>query len=220
MSHPHLTFPENVFLASVDVRTGKALPIPPLGYRYALAGAVIAELAWAQRIDTDPGKLFVLDAAPTGDPAVDWALTQLAEFPEPRPVAYWLRRFSVDYCFLQAAAADRLVACGVLRRVEQTVLWVFDEESFPTVDDRARVEVRQRLTHLIENDELPDPREAALLGLLVACRLAEVLFPKQLLAGRAARIATLVKFDLVGREVAAALRRLAEAADQAAAAKL
>lgn len=209
MSPSSITFLENVFLLSIDVRTGKALPIPPRGLHYALSGALVAELAWANRIDTDPQKLFVLDVTPTGDPAIDWTLDLFRESPEAKPVDHWLRRFSADHSFLQATAADRLVERGILRRVKKIVMWVFDEESYPTIDDRARVEVRERLTRLIESDELPDPREAALLGLLVACRLTDALFPKKLLASRAARIAALVKFDLIGREVAATLQRLA-----------
>ena len=45
---------------------------------YALIGAVLAELALAGRIDTDPQRLYVVDKTPVGDPVQDAVLQRMA----------------------------------------------------------------------------------------------------------------------------------------------
>ncbi|HVU24679.1 MAG TPA: phosphoprotein, partial [Opitutus sp.] len=63
----------------------------------------------------------------------------------------------------------------------------------------------------ILGDDLPDPRDAILLSLLIACHLADRIFVGPEFNARAERIATLAKMDLVGREVAAAIDHVTRA---------
>jgi Golgi phosphoprotein 3 len=67
------------------------------------------------------------------------------------------------------------------------------------------MEVSARLSALILGDDLPDPRDAVLLGLLVACRLSGRIFSGPEFTARSERLATLARMDLVGREVAASI---------------
>lgn len=205
-----LTFVEEVYLLSLDGETGKRLPISRFGFGYVLAGALLSDLAWANRIDTDPQSLVILDSSPTGDPILDRALAKLAAAKEVKSVFVWLRLLGDDARRIEEAVAEGLVGRGILRRHKETFLWIFDKERFPTADERKRVEVKQRLAELIASDDLPEPRDATLLSLLVACEVAQQLFPAELLQARESRIASLIKLDLVGREVGASFRHLAE----------
>ena len=72
------------------------------------------------------------------------------------------------------------------------------------MDGHERTEVRTRLGRLVLGEDLPDPREAILIGLLCGCRITDNIFPEPEFAARSDRLATLAKLDLVGREVAAA----------------
>jgi hypothetical protein len=204
-AHAPLTFVEELVLLALDDTTGAPLPMPPMAFSYAVAGALLCDLALQRRIDTDPTRLTVLSATPTGDPLLDPALALIAAGPHPEPVSRWLGLLSENARAYERAAEERLVAHGILRREEKRVLWVFGVRRYPTVDAHERVEVRTRLAGLILGDELPDPRDAMLIGVLTACQLAGTIFAGPVFNARGERLATLAKMDLVGREVAAAL---------------
>lgn len=199
----HLTFVEEITLLALDDTTGATLPMPTMAFSYALAGALICDLALLNRIDTDPTQLVLLSAEPTGDPLLDRALASIAKAQSPLSVSAWLNVFSEDSRNLETAAIDRLVARGILRRSEKKILWVFGQRRYPTVDNQERTEVRTRLSALILSDELPDPRDAILISLLTASQLAGRIFSGPQFNNRSERLATLAKMDLVGREVAA-----------------
>lgn len=203
--HPSLTFVEEIVLLGLDDTTGALLPMPAMAFSYALAGALISDLALLNRIDTDPQQLVVLDATPTGDPLLDGALARIVAAPQPESVSRWLAIFSEHGRELENTALARLVAAGILRREDRKILWVFGGRRYPTIDNQERTEVRTRLAALILGDDLPDPRDAILLSLLTACQLDRRIFAGAEFDARAARIAALAKMDLVGREVAAAL---------------
>src|SRR5688500_2923667 len=90
MSAHQLTFVEELVLLGLDDRTGALLPTPVMGFNYALAGAVIADLALAGRIDTDLEQLTVLRPDATGDALLDNALVTIATSPQPKSVSHWL----------------------------------------------------------------------------------------------------------------------------------
>lgn len=204
MSSLHLTFIEEIVLLALDDATGARLPMPVMAYDNSVAGALLADLAMLNRIDTDPQQLVVLSREPTGDPLLDPALATIVAEPAPQSVSHWLSVFSRDRSALESSALNRLVERGILRRDEKKVLWVFGLRRYPTLDQHERIEVRTRLAALILGDDLPDPRDAVLVSLLNASHLTDRIFPGPEFAARADRIVTLGKMDLVGREVAAA----------------
>lgn len=206
--HSPLPFVEEILLLALDDDTGALRPMPVMGLDYALAGALLADLALANRIDSDPEKLVVIDRAPTGDPLLDRALGTIAAAPEPQSVARWLGVFASERNSLERAALERLVARGILRQDEKKFLWVFGVRRYPTVDNHERVEVRTRLSELILGDDIPDPRDAILVSLLTAGHLLPRIFDEPRYHARSARIATLARMDLVGREVANAIETL------------
>ena len=54
-----LRFSEEVLLLALDEKTGRLHPLPERAIEFALAGAVLAELAAAKRITTDATRLTV-----------------------------------------------------------------------------------------------------------------------------------------------------------------
>ena len=60
------TFTEEILLLLLDDEKGAFVKVPKERLACALVGAALMDLAFANRIDTDPKKLVVNDAAPTG----------------------------------------------------------------------------------------------------------------------------------------------------------
>lgn len=210
MAHPiPLTFVEEIVLLALDDRKGSLRDVPPLAFHYSLAGALLGDLALHHRIDTDPERLFVVNPASVGDPLLDPALARIVAEPESHSVSRWLSIFSHDGGRLKQAALDRLTARGILRVEERKILWVLGGRRYPLLDNREATEVRTRLSALILSDDLPDPRDAVLIGLISACDLVPHIFPDSVHAARSERIAQLGRMDQIGRELGSALSQLA-----------
>ncbi|MFM6131195.1 MAG: GOLPH3/VPS74 family protein [Sphaerospermopsis kisseleviana] len=199
-----LTFTEEIVLLALDDKTGAPLPLPVTALSYGLAGAVLADLAVAGKVDTDDKKLTVLDASPTGDLLLDPWLALIAAEKVPHAVAHWLSVLADRQQEIEQPALDRLISRGILQRQDKKILWVIGLRRYPTVDGHERTEVRTRLGQLILGDDIPDPRDAILISLLSGCRLTDKIFTGPEFSTREKRLETLAKMDLVGREVAAA----------------
>ena len=79
-----LRFAEEIMLLMLDDKGGKFADVPRLWLHYALAGAVLMDLALERRIDTDPKQLVVIDPSPLGDDLLDPVLARIVRSTETR----------------------------------------------------------------------------------------------------------------------------------------
>ena len=194
-----LSLPEEIVLLTLDDETGRAIGRQGIAASIALAGAVMMELALAGRVDTDRHRLEVLDDSPTGDAVLDAGLPLLRGAPDSRGALMLLAREETG---LRPLVLSALVQRGLLKRVEGRILLVFPERRYLQPEDRPEPrEVRARLTRSIATDDIPEPREALLLGLARATALLPLLLPPELLAARQERIALLGRLEALNRSV-------------------
>ena len=119
-----LTFTEEILLLLLDDKDGTFVPIPKATLGCALAGAVLMDLAFANRIDTDPDSLVITDRAPTGSPIVDPVLAKIAAQGSPTDARTWIRVLSVeDSPEIREQALQSLVARGIVVQREARVMW-------------------------------------------------------------------------------------------------
>ncbi|WP_424812706.1 GOLPH3/VPS74 family protein [Roseococcus sp. YIM B11640] len=193
-----LSLPEEIVLLTLD-EAGKPIGRLGLAADFALAGAVLMELSLAGRIDTDLARLHLVNDEPLGDPVLDAGLRLVASQRDSRGAIMALAR---EESGLRGTVLDRLVARGLLRRQEGRMLLVFPTRRFLKPEDRAEPrEVQARLLRLIQGDELPEPREALLLGLARASALLVPLFSAPLLVARQERILFLSRLEALNRSV-------------------
>lgn len=160
-----LTLADELALLAYDDDGSRRLGRPSLGY--GPAGALLVELALAERIDVVGKKVTVLDAAPLGEPVLDRALARIAD-DKPRKPAHWIDKLSRK---LTDQVLDGLVARGVLRREETRVLLLFPRTRFPAPDGvqpQAETDARARMARAITEDGPVDPRTGALCALVKA----------------------------------------------------
>ena len=199
-----LTFTEEILLLLLDDEKGAFVKVPKERLACALVGAVLMDLAFASRIDTDPKKLVVNDAAPTGNSILDPTLSRLAAHGYGSNTRTWIRVLSVeDAEGIRERALESLVVRGVLERREAKVLWVLRSRRYPKIDGKAEKEVKLRIDEVLFSDEIPSPRDVALIGLVDACGLFGNVFHE--IVRVRPRIDQLRKMDLIGRELAGAI---------------
>ena len=201
-----LTFVEETCLLLLDDKSGELLPIHPNILESALVGAVLMDLAFAYRIDTDPKALIVIDPTPTGEPMLDRILARVADHPETADTTTWIKTLSADESAgLQTQVMGRLVERGILERREKKSLLGRRSRRYETTDGEAAREVKQRMKVLMLSDEIPDPRDVGLLSLVDACNILPNIFPGGEVKNCGARIKQLRNMDLVGRDVVGAI---------------
>ena len=201
-----LTFTEEILLLLLDDKDGSFVPIAKANLGCAIAGAVLMDLAFANRIDTDPESLIVTDRTPTGNPILDPTLTKIAAQGEPSDTRTWIRLLSVeDAPAIREQALQSLVARGIVVQREARVMWAFRARRYPTIDGNVEQEVKLRIGDVLLSDDIPHPRDVALIGLVDACDILRDIFADRDMEQCRPRIDQLRKMDLIGRELAQAI---------------
>lgn len=176
--------------------------------RFALTGALLMELAFAGRIDTDLDSLTVVNSEPTGEQLLDELLERLKNSDSPKNTEYWLNELAWNTDDLQKKTLQQLVDKGVLKVEDRRVLWVFARRCYPLMDDHEVKEVKTRLRELILKKDIPGPRDAVLISLVLACNLFREIFTEEELERVMPWITKLSKLDLIGREVNQSINKI------------
>ena len=169
-----LSFAEDLSLLLLDESSGLLYPLPGRTLDFGLATASLLELTEGDRIDTDLDSLYLVNASPLGDPAADAALEQIAASEETRSPEYWVRRIGVQLgAQIGDAALGRLVERGILEPAPGNHYFltapVAHARRYPAADGESTDEVRVRLMKVLFSNEIPEPRDADLIGLAEAC---------------------------------------------------
>jgi len=218
-----LTFYEEIMVLLLHDENGTFLPVSEHTLNRALTGAVLMDLAFANRIDTDPERLVVIDPTPTGDHLLDRTLARITGEKADTDSRAWIETLSAEEASanqdatIRTAALEKLVERGVLERREEKFLWVFRSRRYPTIDGKVEQEAKKRIADVLFTDEIPDPRDVALICLVDSCKILQTIFSKREIDRVEPRLNQIRKMDLIGREMATAIADIERAIAIAAA---
>ena len=205
------TFVEEIILLALDDKKGKFVDLPPLALDQALAGAVLLELAFQNRIDTDLTHLTLVSDKPTGDKMLDPILREIAAAKDKKDAKYWVGVISAVGEKIRNAGLARLVEKGVLKKEETKFLWVIPGRRYPMIQNQEEEEVRKRIRKVVADGEVPSPRDVVIVSLASACQLLRTVFTDAELLKYSPRIAEVAKMDLIGRAVSKSVAEVQEA---------
>ena len=132
-----LSFAEEIYLLALDDVTGKISNYSDqVSLSYALIGAVLCELSFLGKIDTDIDKLMVIDKEPTGNIILDSTLTILSENSEKLPVSYWLKILLSNASATEDMVLEQLIKKGILKKIDEKIFWVFHTRRYPIINDK------------------------------------------------------------------------------------
>jgi len=162
-----LSLAEELILILLDDSSGKLFDsAKPYALDIAIAASLIMELTLNGRIDTDSQALFVISSEPTGNPVLDEMLAEINAAQKTLSTSIWLKRFANKGEMLVELIVKGLLNRGILKSVEKRLLWVFKTRVYPPTSGIEEREVRARVMQLLNNDEIPHPRDALIIGLL------------------------------------------------------
>lgn len=207
-----LRFAEEILLLALDDKTGRLHPLPERALEFALAGAVLAELAFLDRLDTDATQMVIKNSEPMGDPVLDEALKCLPKDEPKLSIQKALARVALKTDGLKKLLFEELARKGILKQQEQKFLWVMRERRYPMVDNREEREVRTRIREIVLTPgEIPDPRDVVLIGLMDACDLDAFVFTPAELDKSAERIKQICRMDFIVQGLARAIGEIQKA---------
>lgn len=201
-----LTMPEEILLLMLDDQSGRLIDSAAPAGDYALAGAILAELAVEGRIDTDTKRLFVGNPAPTGDKTLDGVVQKILAEPEQHDSRWWIETLARDSETYRDAFFKKLVSRGVLKQEEGRFLWFFSERRYPMISDKEEREVKARLMAVIFEDDIPEPRDSLLIGLTRAAGLFPMLLAPAELDRAQGRIDQVANLEELNRTLSDAVR--------------
>ena len=132
--------------------------------RMLMAGAHVIDLALAELVTVEDGKLVTTAGAAPQDALHAHLLDQIRGDTKPRKVSKWMNRWGRDTQVRQAAP-DRLAERGILRAEGRRIIGLFPVIRYPVADVAAANEVRGRVGDVLVSDDEPSPRDGALAGL-------------------------------------------------------
>ena len=184
MAHTDLTLPEEVLLLVLTDRDGALLD--STRFRYAIAGAVLAEMLIQGRVELEPGSVdplvTVTEREASGDPVLDDALGQLLTATRRTKPKRWVGRFAEDE-ELYLRVARQLCRKEALDEHEGRVRLIFRRTVYADLDPAAEEAVVERVRDAIMEDGPVDVRTAALVSLARAGEiLSHLVDPADLLA--------------------------------------
>ena len=201
-----LSLPEELLLMLLNEESGYFHHVPGWTLNCTLIGAVLAELAFRYRIDSDLESLFIVDDTPTGIPTLDPFLAEIAGEPEQHGTEYWIERLAPRAEGIIDLVLGNLVEREILRHHEGD-FWTLSRSVWQAQSDRqdgiAGDFVKTRIPTIILSDAIPAPRDVITIALLNACNVLHYLMPFDEEAEQ--RVDVICRVDIIGRSIADAV---------------
>jgi len=174
-----LTLFEEIFLLCIHEDKGTVMASKEDNLRFGLGGALLAELALNKKIGLkDNQRLVLLDANPAEDDILAEALETIGAVEKERKIGYWIDVFSQKPEKLRKRLANRLVQAGVVSHEDDRFQWIIPASSSPDQAASAKYLMKNRIRNLVLASVQAEPREIALLSLVKASYLLELIFVK------------------------------------------
>ncbi len=201
------SLPEELILSLLNEESGYFYQVPGWTLNCTVIGAVLAELSLLSRIDTDLESLFLIDRTPTGAPALDPILAEIAEEQEHRSTEYWIERLAPRAEAIIDLLLNRMVAQGLLEHHDGD-FWTLARSAWRTPrpdspDDAPGTPIKTRIQAIILADEIPHPRDVITIALLNACNVIRFIVPLDEAAEE--RIELVGRLDVIGRSITTAV---------------
>lgn len=190
-----LTLYEELQLLTIHEDKGTFIRDTQEALKPGLAGAILADLAFAGKITTTSNHRIKLEnSEPTQDPILDDALAALKASEKERKFSYWINNLPVKPEKLQRQITASLVQKEILTQEDDRLLWVVPSHFHPEVKASTKYSVIRLLRGIVLAAEDAQPREIAFLSLVCACGWLDLIFLRDERKAANQRINELVVF--------------------------
>ncbi|MBT8299728.1 MAG: GPP34 family phosphoprotein [Maribacter sp.] len=172
-----LNLVDKLLLLALDDEKGTFVS-EPFALTYGLAGAILLELSLKECIKIVDKKVIVNNFKRIDDPLLDSCLELLINSKKERSLKFWVQKFGNKERSIKKEILDKLILKGILAKREQKILWVFNNDKFPTINAKPENILRKRLYGIIELNKKPTLDELMLISLIDTCNLNRTVYGK------------------------------------------
>jgi Golgi phosphoprotein 3 len=186
---------------------------------YALAGAMLVELALAGKVQLDKDKrVLPVGAAQLAENVrLNELLTMIRESPKPKKITHWIGTTAGKGKKLEKELFALLIARGILEEMEdKRIQWVIPNSEYSQQDASVKFLRKQQLRDIVLGRKTADQRSVALLSLLKAIDFLHFIFTQDEIISAKKRVNEIVKDESVGEDVIEILSTISSAAVVAA----
>jgi Golgi phosphoprotein 3 len=169
---------DQLTLLALDDKKGSIIP-DSISFSYAIAGAVILELALEEKVDISHELVRIKDRTKTGDTILDAYFELIQQSKKERKIKSWVDRIGNKAEQIKKDTIEKLIAKRILEKKEKKILWVFTINKYPAQNSRPENRLRNRLYDIIVYGHKPDLKEIMLLNLIESCSLGKEVFGKE-----------------------------------------
>ncbi len=171
-----LPIAEELLTLAIDDNEGAVSASMKSVLRFGLAGAFLAELVQAHKIQLAEDRLTLASSEPTGDALFDDILAMVSSDNKPRKLGRWIQAIGSKLTIKQVAL--RLVERKVIVIDNKQYAWVIPYPAFPQGQASAKYLLKQHLRGIVLAGQPATPADLVLLSLLQACRLLRLVFTR------------------------------------------
>ncbi len=196
-----LSFAEEIYLLALDEDRGKIMPDarnPVLGT--AIVAAILVELAFLNKITTDNDHIYILDTKAEKSPILNDVLKILKTSEKKiAKIKRVLKALMSHAKRLEKMVLAELIKKGILKEVDDKILWIFPDRRYPLIDNKEIVNVETRIRRLILSNDEVAPKDAALISLLQASKLFKKILSEEECIHYKERIKQLTEMSNIGK---------------------
>jgi len=177
-------------------------------YSYALAGALIMELALQGRIDLSAKKVLIKDRNKTNDKVIDRYFDLILESAKERTLKSWIRSIGEKASKIKLDTVDKLIDNRILSKREDKILWVFTYNKYPMENPRPENKLRKRLYDVVVNGHRPELKDIMILNLIQSCGLGKEVFGKEQVKTFKKKIETINQYDQMSGAISKTVKEI------------
>jgi golgi phosphoprotein 3 len=199
---------QDLMLLALNDETGAVRSAASTALPYGLVGAVLLDLVLQQKLMLENKKLIVVEPRSIGDEFLDRFLIEVATEPHPKTPQRWINRWHRKHPDLKKTVLQSLVRSEILSQQEQRELWVFRVQRYFLSNPAAKSEIVDRVRSAVLTGANLDARTAALISLIKACKLVNVLFTSEERGEARQRIKAISQGEFVGKAVSDTVKEM------------
>ena len=167
---------EALLLISLDDKKGKFVT-DTVHLHYGIAGAILLEFSLGDWLQFEEHSLKVMHSEPTGQAIFDEILQTIKDSSNNK-IQYWINKLGNQSKKLKEHTLNRLIEKEILQKVEDRILWIFPNDTYPTKNAIPENRVKQRLHDVVFSKAEPTEWDIMLLSLIDVCELTNETFPE------------------------------------------
>ena len=177
-----------------------------------LVGAVLAELALRGVIQIQENhRLRVVEANSIEDDILSEALGVMKESEKERKSGYWINALAQKPEKIRKRITERLIQQGVVTQEDDHLLWVIPSPLEPEKKASTKYWVKRRLRSIVLASEPAEQHDIALLNIIKACDLLDLVFLKDERRLASRQVGELVVSEALKNPVAQTIEEIGQA---------